>query len=476
MGLFGKLFGKGVFADRPPEHPPQPPAAQAKPAQQGEPTFLPEDQRHTQAVGQFVCREALLDRNETIAGYEFTLQERLRSRLQDKRDLIQKVYDDALLRHLTQTGLDRLLDRRLTFVRISPVSLDNPLLLKLPAAHTVLLLSPSRQTVDLERTAAALAPLIAAGFRHGWVIRKGQLAAHPELIALAALGAFIEIKIGSFDGLELRDTLRALQQAALSAGRLMPALVARELSSHDDFHFCFQNGFSLFHGSFISRHEDWTPPESDINRMHLLEILSLVRQGAETQVLSGHLKREPVLSFKLLRYLNSAALGLQRKITSMEQALTLLGRDKLYRWLSLLLFDARNPGYRERVLTEQALIRGRFLELLGGHGQIPAARESLFLLGMFSLVDILIGRPRSEVVAQAKLPEAVSAALTGEGDAAWLDALALAIAAQEHDGDQLAETAKRCQVDALTITRCTVEAMAWAAQVTESSTAVSSAN
>ena len=88
----------------------------------------------------FICRVPVLNRKEHVAGYTFNLQENLQSRLQGKQDLLHKVYDDALLRSLTSLGIHSLLGHRLAFIGLHPVSLDNPLLYKLPTKNTVLLL------------------------------------------------------------------------------------------------------------------------------------------------------------------------------------------------------------------------------------------------------------------------------------------------------------------------------------------------
>ena len=80
----------------------------------------------------FICRVPVLNRKEHVAGYTFNLQENLQSRLQGKQDLLHKVYDDALLRSLTSLGIHSLLGHRLAFIGLHPVSLDNPLLYKLP--------------------------------------------------------------------------------------------------------------------------------------------------------------------------------------------------------------------------------------------------------------------------------------------------------------------------------------------------------
>lgn len=413
----------------------------------------------------FVSREPVLGRNEQIVGYEFNLHERTQLRLQGRKDLLQKVYDDALLRNLTSLGVTTLLGTRLAFVRLSPASLDNPLLKKLPAKNTVLMITPARQVLDSVAIASHLNVLRQAGFACGWLIRNSQFAEHPGLLALAASSAdYVQIETAGFDGMEIKILLKSL---ALERPSELPKikLIANDLSSYDEFNLCFQGGFDYFLGKFVTSRENWHPPKSDINRLRVIESLNLLRSGAEFDQIATQLKLDPVLTFKLLRYLNSPVMGLQSPVTTIEKALIVLGRENFYRWLSLLLFDIKAPGYRERVVTEQALARGYFLESMAGQGRVPAQKDQLFILGLFSMLELLMGQPMSAILAQTRLPEPVHAALLDQ-PSPYRDALLLAIAAEGLSPDECEQQAEICGLSAMQVSLFAVEALTWANEVT----------
>ena len=413
----------------------------------------------------FVSREPVLGRNEQIVGYEFNLHERTQLRLQGQKDLLQKVYDDALLRNLTSLGVTTLLGKRLAFVRISPASLDNPLLKKLPVQNTVLMITPARQALDSETIVLHLNSLRQAGFACGWLIRKSQLTEHPNLLTLAASTAdFVQIQTADFDGMEIKLLLKSLA-AERPSDLPKIRLIANELNSYDEFNLCFQGGFDYFLGKFVTSRENWHPPKSEINRLRVIETLNLLRSGAEFDQIATQLKLDPVLTFKLLRYLNSPAMGLQSPVTTMEKALIVLGRENFYRWLSLLLFDIKAPGYRERIVTEQALARGYFLESMAGQGRVPAQKDHLFILGLFSMLELLMGQPMSAILAQTRLPEPVHAALL-EQPGAYRDALLLAIAAEGLSPDECEQQSEICGLSAIQVSLYAVEALTWANEVT----------
>lgn len=417
----------------------------------------------TSAAATFVRREPILNRHEQISGYVFSLSERLQLRLAGEKDLLHKVYDDALLRNLSALGVHSLLGHRLAFIRLSPASIDNPLIDQLPAENTVLTLTPARQMLDAPALSAQLQTHASRGLQHGWLLCKKRLAAHPPLLELAAQGDYVHLQTADFDGLEIKDLMRKLN--ALRPGTQPPLrFIAHALNSFDEFNLCYRSGFDYFLGDFVSSRENWHPPKSEINRLQIIKLLNLLRSDEDLQTIAEQLKIDPVISFKLLRYLNAPVMGLQTPVATLDKALLILGRDRFYRWLSLLLFDIRNPGHRERLLCEQALTRAFFLEALSGQGHLPASADEFFILGLFSMLDLLLGQPLDSILAQTRLPARIQDALLGQVGI-YQKALALAIAIEEQRTEDLDQLARTCGLDSLLITRYSLAALTQAHQL-----------
>jgi EAL and modified HD-GYP domain-containing signal transduction protein len=472
FNLFHKLFGQDAAAVGGPKRAlpaelkgetlPGKAVRPAKPARKGSEKGAVADSPLTHS---FICREPVLGRSERIAGYEFILPERVQARLHGGGDLdfLRKAYDDALLHNLSSLGASALLGSRLAFVRLSSASLDNPLIDQLPVTNTVLMLSPSRQTPATEPLQLRLEALRQQGFACGWLLRKPQLDEHPDLLALAADADYVQLETGGFDGMEIESLLKKMHSVR-PTGRHGFQLMASGLGSFDEFHLCFKGGFNFFLGQFVNGSENWHPPKSNINRLHVIELLNMLRGGAEFDVIAQQLKLDPVLSFKLLRYLNSPVMGLQSPVTTMDKVLMVLGRERFSRWLSLFLFDIKAPGYRDRMLTERALARAHFLESLAGQGTLPAHKDQLFMLGLFSQLDLLMGQSMPDMLGQAKLPEPVQQALLGQ-PGIYADALALAVAAEGLSPENLEAKAVAFGLDALLVSRSAIEALDWAHEV-----------
>lgn len=402
----------------------------------------------------FICREAILDRNERIAGYEFALGQGVQARMMDKSALIRRVYDEAMLNNLAPLGVSSLLGERNAVIRLSVESLKSPLLDALANPNTVIMITPRPiAEIDLAEMRANLAHIKALGFRQGWSINQPQ----PGYAEFLHRADFIEIDPALLDGIQLKALVSELR-----AANHEQKLIASRLQTADDFKYCFERGFSYFMGPFVSSRENWHPSKSDVNYARVFQALEMIQSGAEFEAIADCLRTDPILTFKLLRYINSPGIGLQQKINEIQQALMLLGRDRFYRWLSLLLFDSKKPGYHENVLIEQALTRGRFMEMLAGKGRVPADGDQLFLTGLFSLMDVMLAQPLEDVLKQVALPEVVASALRGESGAMH-DALTLAIAIESGAGDTTA--AAQCGVAASAVAGMLIEALAWSQQI-----------
>lgn len=403
----------------------------------------------------FVCREAMLNREEGIDGYAFALSHKLQSRTLEKGALIQRVYDDAMLRNLAPLGVSTLLGQRLSFIHLSPASLKTPLLEAFSKLNAVVMINPGAlAATDLPEICITLQRLREIGIKYGWTLNQ----LHPEMTEFLTGADFIEIDSKVFDGVQLETMYREFRAASKH-----PKLIAGELQTSDEFTFCHRCGFDYFMGPFASNRENWRPAKSEINRLRVIEVLNMIRAGAEFDAISDCLRTEPVLTFKLLRYINSPGVGLQKKIGEISQALLVLGRERFHRWLSLMLFDFNRHGYHESVLNEQVLARARFMEMLAGQVRVPAEADQLFMTGLFSMLDVMMDQPLADVLKQVSLPEAVTAALKGK-PGSMRDALLLAIAVESGNTDEMAAAAAQCGLDAKIVTSVMVEALTWAQQ------------
>ena len=190
----------------------------------------------------------------------------------------------------------------------------------------------------------------------------------------------------------------------------------------------------------------------------ILQLMNLVTRNADIREIESVMKRDPAISYKLFRYINSVGFGLGTEIHSIRHAVTMLGYSTLYRWLALLLATASNSDYAAP-LMKTAIIRGRFAELLGASLLPKNEAENLFVAGMFSVLDRLLGQTMEEVLTQIPLSEALCEALLSRSGI-YGPFLALAESCEQADGNSAA------LADALflsddSVNRAHLAALAW---------------
>jgi EAL and modified HD-GYP domain-containing signal transduction protein len=420
----------------------------------------------TGAKNAFVRREAILNRDQKIAGYQFSLLPNLRLKRKEDHRIARLPYDEILLDRLGFYDISALLGHRFALVDLSPMSLNSPLIRRLQANRTWLTLQLSKDETNLEQFLAPIERAQSEGFSVGIRIRTGVLS-NAEVIA-----AFdhIQVDVSDFDGLDLRSTMHKLK-TRVRAKKTPTQFIASDVRSHDDFLFCMKCGFDLFQGAFVSSRESLTPTSNTINQLVLLEVLRMVRSDEPFGAVAERLRMEPTMTYRLLRYFNSAAFRFPERISNLTEALVLLGRDKFYRWTSLLLFDIKHASYPERMLAEQALSRARTLELLAGKGSIPRDSDNLFLTGLFSLLDRVLGRPLPELADKAALPYEVRDALL-RNTGLYANALILVVDAEIDTTtcpEHIIEVLRNCGISYSEYFLAATSGHAWAGQVIESS-------
>jgi EAL and modified HD-GYP domain-containing signal transduction protein len=264
----------------------------------------------------------------------------------------------------------------------------------------------------------------------------------------------------------LRQAHARLAGASPDAHLEMPSrLIVSGLQTPDDFRQCYRLGVDLFRGDFINSRDRGKAPKSTVNRLRVLQLMNKLRQDADIEHLEEELKQDPVLSYRLLTYANSPLWGMMSKVTHLGHAMTIIGRNKLYRWLASMLFNVSDPGYYEWALTEQALVRAALMERLGkdATGTRP---DALFLTGLFSLLDQLMETPMEELVTQIQVAEDIRVALVRrEGILARF--LSLAEACERMDPETIAQKAEAMGLSSRTVSLAVFDALAWAHAMTQ---------
>lgn len=210
------------------------------------------------------------------------------------------------------------------------------------------------------------------------------------------------------------------------------------------------------------------PGKADMTKLKLLKLLSLIEGDASTSDLEDIFREESKLSYSLLRLVNSAAMSPRSPITSFGQAINLLGRRQLQRWLQLLVYSDPNNGQHPTPLLPKAAARGRLIELLSSHLPLDSTLEHpedmAFMIGTFSLLDVLLNMPMSDVLNQLPLPELARQAL-GDHAGPFGELLSAVCASEKREPAVAAAKLEALGIAPETYLDAQLTAISWAAKI-----------
>ena len=275
-------------------------------------------------------------------------------------------------------------------------------------------------------------------------------------------------RMGDVIGIDVFEKTREVLAAAVAAAQPYPAsLLAMQVQNHAQMDICRELGFSLFHGPFFKLPDTITVRPLASNEVTRLNLLSVIEQDeVDFDRLAETIQADAAISFRLLAYLNSAAFGLRQKIKSIHQAITLLGWHKMKNWMRVVLLTDMSQGKEAAELVMLAAQRGKFIEQIArAHEFWGFDPETLHLLGLFSLLDAMLGIPMTEVVTYLPIDDKLKAALCGEPNNEYLPLLRLAQCFEEARWDDSETMIRRLNLESDKVKTAFQTAVDWAAEM-----------
>lgn len=184
-------------------------------------------------------------------------------------------------------------------------------------------------------------------------------------------------------------------------------------------------GFTLFQGFFFKRPELVTGRKLTSHQHSRFALLKAVEvREPDFEALARDIQADVSISYRLLFYLNSAAFAFSQPIRSIRQAIVLLGWKQLQSWLRVVILSDVMPAHKPSELFFTAVQRAKFLELIVLSHEFPEAQpDSMFLLGLFSLLEPMLDMPMTGIVDNLPLDDTLKDALLARPcyHAKWLD-------------------------------------------------------
>ena len=303
---------------------------------------------------------------------------------------------NVMLNTMLEIGLEQVVGNRLAFINMTSNLILGQLCQTLPKNQVVL-----EVLEDVKPTASIIDALTDLS-EQGYTIALDDFIYHESLRPLVDIANIVKVDVMALSHEEIQEHVLWLQEYPVK-------LLAEKVESHEDFEYCKTLGFDYFQGYFFCKPKIIAGARVPANRIAILMLLAkLQEQDIEISKIEREIKSDLSLSYKLLRYVNSAHCGLPRKVDSIGQAACMVGIDKLRMWVTLMSLASMEEKPFELLVT--ATVRAHMCEQLGRALQQNEV-EKFFTIGLFSVLDGFFDCELSEVLDSLPLTSEVRNAL-----------------------------------------------------------------
>lgn len=389
----------------------------------------------------FIARQPIYDRRLHVLGYEllFRASDVNYAEISNPQEATAQV----IIHGFINIGIDNLVGSALAFVNVPTELLINDTLIPIFHEQTVI-----EVLEDVEPTPEVLAGLRRLKLR-GFRIALDDHKFRPSLQPLLELADFVKVDVLDNSLAEMKQNLAALRQYPVK-------LIAEKVESSAMLEQCKELGFDGYQGYFFQVPQTLKQHSLPANKAVVLGVLrELANPELDINRLESVLANDVALSYKLLRYVNSAAFSRRREIESLRDAIALVGGKLIQQWAMLIILDSINLG-KPQELIRIAMIRAHMAENIAGYLQ-PKMMSMMFITGLLSILDILMEMPMEVLLDNLTLSSPIRLALlTREGPVGKILNYVIDY--------ELArwETLQAAGVEPELLTRCYFESVKWA--------------
>jgi c-di-GMP-related signal transduction protein len=393
----------------------------------------------------YVARQPIFDRGKNVFAYELLFRAGLNN-CYDGRDP-----DEASLSVIRNLfllmGTKKLTAGKKAFINFTRNLLLNDTAFYLPREAMVVEILENVEPDD-----AVLSACHRLGRSGYWLALDDFVLDKPALAPLVELAEFIKIDFRSCGAGEQREAVERLKSDSVH-------LLAEKVETQEEFDSAFEMGYAYFQGYFFCKPvivSSKEIPGYKLNYLHMMQEIN--RRDLEFGGLERIIRRDTSLCYKLLQYINSAFFSLRQPVMSISHALVLLGEREVRKWASLVALTGLAQD-RPKELMISSLMRAKFCEALAG--QWGCETNEAFLMGMFSTLDVLIGRPLAEILEEMPISEQVKQALLG-GANRYRELLDILFCYERGDWENVVTRSRASSVRPERVTEVYLESLQWA--------------
>ena len=342
----------------------------------------------------FIGRQAIFDRRLRVYAYELLYREGDTSHAPSVDG--DRATSRLMLNAFTEMGLNRIAGDQRVFLNMTrSLLMDMP---EFPFGKERLVLE-ILEDIEIDDEFVQSISLLAA---KGYTLALDDFEFEEKWLPLIPHIAILKVEVPTLNWASLAQQIEKVHRNGL-------LLLAEKVETEQEYRQLHELGFDLFQGYYFSRPHVVSGKRLSENQLITLKLLAKLNDPKTTpKELENLIVQDPGLVYKILRYLNSAALAIPRKVDSIQQAIIYLGLQRLRGWASLIAIS-RVEDQPEELFTI-ALVRAHMCAKLAATVK-QGESEGAFTVGLLSVLDLLMGRPIAKVLERVPISSSVKLAL-----------------------------------------------------------------
>ncbi len=395
----------------------------------------------------FVARQPIFNQEKEVTAYELLFRSGLDNFYNPDTD-----GDTATLKVISNSflliGLDTLTGGKPAFINFTRSHLLSRSAFSLP--KNMISIEILENIDPEEDVLEACRELKQSGYR----IALDDFVFHERYIPFIELADIIKVDFMSLDRKQRAEIVKKCSNKDT-------IFLAEKVESLEDFNEGIELGYQYFQGYFFSKPVIITGKDIPSNKLNHMRILSEInRPEMEVQTVEDIIKHDIGLSYKLLRFINSAYFNISVEVNSIHHALVLLGIKEIKKWVSLMAISGMADD-KPQELVSLSLVRAKFSESIAENIGYSSKSSDFFLAGLFSVVDALLDKPFDEILEELPLSVEIKNALKGENNI-FFNVLQLSIKYEQADWETTLKITEEMKLDEKTLPELYFNALKWA--------------
>lgn len=347
----------------------------------------------------FIGRQPILDKDEKVVAYELLYRNSATNRYEGFDHDSATI--DVMVNSFTGIGIKEVGERKKCFINFT----ENLLLNRIPTY-----ISPEYIVVEIledVRLSEEVLSVCKELKNKGYIIALDDVSVNKDLESLLPFIDIIKVDYLVMEYAEMKNMIETYKDQV--------TFLAEKIETREQFEEARSLGFEYFQGYFFSKPiilqgKDIAPIPT--NYILLLEKLS--SSEPDVNEISSLIQRDLSLSYKLLKVMNSGTYFFKSKITSIKQAVVLVGLYEIKKWIMILMMSSLNRADNQMEIVKLSLTRAVFFERIAQIVGVP--KNHLYMFGMFSFIDTLLSKDMKEIIEDLPITNELAEALLGNKD------------------------------------------------------------